>query len=224
MRDVMMSVAAAGDRDERRNCLHAVRSGGDINIRAPCSTSGRYAVHRRGSSPAAGPSAYGQYWIDSALSFGIGALILWSSFGILRETMNILLEGTPRGLKLDALEAAIRRVEGVNDVHDRSRLEHRLAEPRAFLAISPLPTSRPRSSERIPARRERSPSITIFGWITQQFNSNTWNAKWRTAASFRSVNQNLTIITDYFRVAAPYTPVTPNSPSVAISPYFLLTS
>jgi cobalt-zinc-cadmium efflux system protein len=60
----------------------------------------------------------GQYWIDSALSFGIGALILWSSFGIMRETLNILLEGTPRGMKLALVEAAIRRIEGVNDVHD----------------------------------------------------------------------------------------------------------
>src|SRR6266550_6044356 len=41
--------------------------------------------------------ATGQYWIDPALSFGIGALILWSGFGIVRETLNILLEGTPRG-------------------------------------------------------------------------------------------------------------------------------
>jgi cobalt-zinc-cadmium efflux system protein len=62
--------------------------------------------------------ATGQYWIDSALSFGIGALILWSGFGIVRETLNILLEGTPRGMKLDQIEAAIRAVDGVNDVHD----------------------------------------------------------------------------------------------------------
>jgi len=62
--------------------------------------------------------ATGQYWIDSALSFGIGALILWSSFGILRETLNILLEGTPRGMKLDRVEAAICEIDGVNDVHD----------------------------------------------------------------------------------------------------------
>jgi cobalt-zinc-cadmium efflux system protein len=60
----------------------------------------------------------GQSWIDSALSFGIGALILWSSFGIMRETLNILLEGTPRGMKLARVEAAIREVDGVNDVHD----------------------------------------------------------------------------------------------------------
>ena len=62
--------------------------------------------------------ATGQNWIDSALSFGIGALILWSGFGIVRETLNILLEGTPRGIKLERVEAAIREIDGVNDVHD----------------------------------------------------------------------------------------------------------
>jgi cobalt-zinc-cadmium efflux system protein len=35
-----------------------------------------------------------------------------------RETLNILLEGTPRGMKLEKIELAIRQVEGVNDVHD----------------------------------------------------------------------------------------------------------
>lgn len=62
--------------------------------------------------------ATGQSWIDSALSFGIGALILWSALGILRETLNILLEGTPRGMKLERVETAIREIQGVNDVHD----------------------------------------------------------------------------------------------------------
>ena len=57
-------------------------------------------------------------WIDSALSVGIGVLILWSGFGIVRETLNILLEGTPRGMKLEKIESAIKSVEGVNDVHD----------------------------------------------------------------------------------------------------------
>ena len=60
----------------------------------------------------------GQYWIDTALSFGIGALILWSSFGIVRETLNILLEGTPRGMRLEAVESAMRKIAGVSDVHD----------------------------------------------------------------------------------------------------------
>ncbi len=60
----------------------------------------------------------GQYWVDAALSFGIGMLILWSSFGIVRETLNILLEGTPRGMSLEAVQSEMLKVEGVSDVHD----------------------------------------------------------------------------------------------------------
>ena len=60
----------------------------------------------------------GRSWIDPALSFGIGALILWSSFGIVRETLNILLEGTPKGVSMKLLADAMKQVEGVHDVHD----------------------------------------------------------------------------------------------------------
>jgi cobalt-zinc-cadmium efflux system protein len=60
----------------------------------------------------------GQNWIDPALSFAIGVLIVWSSFGIIRETLNILLEGTPRGVSMELLADAMKEVEGVRDVHD----------------------------------------------------------------------------------------------------------
>src|SRR5579859_1220597 len=62
--------------------------------------------------------ATGRTWIDPALSIGIGALILWSSFGIIRETLNILLEGVPHGLSADRISSALARIEGVRDVHD----------------------------------------------------------------------------------------------------------
>ena len=57
-------------------------------------------------------------WIDPALSLAIAVLILWSSISIARETLNILLEGTPEGMELPAIRAAIVGVEGVEDVHD----------------------------------------------------------------------------------------------------------
>ncbi len=59
----------------------------------------------------------GRVWIDAALSLAIGALVLWSSFSILRESLNILLEGTPRGMDLNKVEALIAGTEGVLDVH-----------------------------------------------------------------------------------------------------------
>jgi len=115
----MMWVAAAGVIMNGAIALMLLRADRDVNIRSAL-------LHEIGDTLStaaviAGGWAIlvtGQSWIDSALSFGIGALILWSSFGIMRETLNILLEGTPRGMKLGRVEAAIREVEGVNDVHD----------------------------------------------------------------------------------------------------------
>jgi cobalt-zinc-cadmium efflux system protein len=60
----------------------------------------------------------GQNWIDPALSLLIAALILWSSFGIVRETLNILLEGAPRGISLADIRLGMEGVEGVVNVHD----------------------------------------------------------------------------------------------------------
>lgn len=60
----------------------------------------------------------GSAWIDPALSLGIAAMILWSSIAIVRETLNILLEGTPRGLSADEIRAQLETIEGVEDVHD----------------------------------------------------------------------------------------------------------
>jgi len=121
---VMIWVAAAGVVMNGVIAFLLYRSagrsgGGDVNIRSAL-------LHEIGDTLSTAAViaggwailATGNYWIDSALSFGIGALILWSGFGIVRETLNILLEGTPRGVKLELVEDAIRAIEGVNDVHD----------------------------------------------------------------------------------------------------------
>lgn len=60
----------------------------------------------------------GAEWIDPLLGLGIGALVLWSSVGILRETSHILLEGLPREVRLEAVARAILSAEGVQEVHD----------------------------------------------------------------------------------------------------------
>src|ERR1700722_9096221 len=109
---VMMWVAAAGVAMNGGISLLLYRwsrgTGGDVNIRSAL-------LHEVGdtlSTAAVIAGGWvilvtGNYWIDSALSFGIGVLILWSGFGIVRETLNILLEGTPRGMKLEKIESAI---------------------------------------------------------------------------------------------------------------------
>jgi len=56
--------------------------------------------------------------IDPLLSILIGILIIWTAWDIIKESLNILLEGLPRGLELQSVVAALRGVEGVLDVHD----------------------------------------------------------------------------------------------------------
>lgn len=56
--------------------------------------------------------------IDPILSIVIAALIIWTAWDIIKESLNILLEGLPRGLQLQAVIRAMLEVEGVLDVHD----------------------------------------------------------------------------------------------------------
>jgi cobalt-zinc-cadmium efflux system protein len=55
---------------------------------------------------------------DPIASCVIGGLILWSSWGVLRESVNVLLEGTPAGLDMSQVESVIATVPGVLNVHD----------------------------------------------------------------------------------------------------------
>jgi cobalt-zinc-cadmium efflux system protein len=60
----------------------------------------------------------GLTWIDPALSLAIAALIFWSSLSIVRETLNILLEGTPSGVSLQEIRTTLCAIDGVESVHD----------------------------------------------------------------------------------------------------------
>jgi len=56
--------------------------------------------------------------LDPILSIGISLLIVVSSWPILREAADILLESTPKGIVLPQLVADMKRVNGVQEVHD----------------------------------------------------------------------------------------------------------
>ncbi|HEY7696779.1 MAG TPA: cation diffusion facilitator family transporter [Vicinamibacteria bacterium] len=56
--------------------------------------------------------------IDSLVSVGIALLILWSGYGLVRETVSVLLESSPRHLDADALRRDLLALEDVRDVHD----------------------------------------------------------------------------------------------------------
>jgi len=92
---------------------------GDINIRAAF-------IHMLGDAVGAAAIILGAivihytHWtyIDPLLSIALGALIIYTAWDIIRESLNILLEGLPRGLALTDVTSALGRIEGVLDVHD----------------------------------------------------------------------------------------------------------
>ena len=60
---------------------------------------------------------FGWVWIDTVISVGIGVLILYSSWGLLRRIFNVLLEGPPHHIDLYRLCSEF-ELEGVTLVHD----------------------------------------------------------------------------------------------------------
>ena len=57
-------------------------------------------------------------WLDPLVSVLIGALILWNAWGILRQTIHILLESTPENIDMQNMLDDLLTVEGVRGVHD----------------------------------------------------------------------------------------------------------
>jgi cobalt-zinc-cadmium efflux system protein len=55
---------------------------------------------------------------DPVLGLIVSAYLLWSAWGLVRETAHVLMEGTPEGFDPEAVERAIRQVPGVGSVHD----------------------------------------------------------------------------------------------------------
>jgi cobalt-zinc-cadmium efflux system protein len=57
-------------------------------------------------------------WLDPLVSVLIGAFILWNAWSILRQSIHILLESTPKSIDMDSMVSALLKVDGVRGVHD----------------------------------------------------------------------------------------------------------
>jgi cobalt-zinc-cadmium efflux system protein len=116
---LMMYVAAAGVLMNGLIATLLWKFSGDVNIRS-------VFIHMLGDTISTAAVIVGGFiiqltgmsWIDPVLSLIISGLILWSSYGIVRETLHILLEGTPRGVDLDEIRTAMKNTPGVVNVHD----------------------------------------------------------------------------------------------------------
>jgi cobalt-zinc-cadmium efflux system protein len=116
---LMMMVAAAGVLMNGAIAGLLWKFSGDVNIRSTF-------LHMLGDTLSTAAVIAGgaailwthQQWIDPVLSLIIAGMILFSSWGIVRETLNILLEGTPQTLSLAEIRASMAGVPGVAGVHD----------------------------------------------------------------------------------------------------------
>jgi cobalt-zinc-cadmium efflux system protein len=99
--------------------LALVRSRRDLNLRS-------LLIHNFGDAISniailAGAFAIrmtGAQWLDPLLGVAIAALVLWSTKSLLQEAGNILLEGLPKGIRLESVARSILKVKGVQEVHD----------------------------------------------------------------------------------------------------------
>ena len=61
---------------------------------------------------------FGWNWADPAASVVIGALVLYSSWSLLRETVAVLMEGAPGHIDVDDVRNTISGMPGVLSAHD----------------------------------------------------------------------------------------------------------
>ncbi len=62
--------------------------------------------------------AYNWVWADAVGSVLISLIIIFGAWRLIRDSVNVLLEGTPSHINLTAVEETIRKTESVEDVHD----------------------------------------------------------------------------------------------------------
>jgi len=62
--------------------------------------------------------ATGWHWLDPAVSIIIGVLIVWGTWGLLWESLNLAMDAVPEGIDLHSVEAYLAALSGVQSVHD----------------------------------------------------------------------------------------------------------
>ena len=94
-------------------------SEGDINIRAAYLHLLADAVVSMGVVVAGIIMIFtGWNWLDPVVSLGITLMIVWGTWGLLRDSVNLALNAVPPHIDVAAVEAFLRQQEGVSAIHD----------------------------------------------------------------------------------------------------------
>jgi cobalt-zinc-cadmium efflux system protein len=60
----------------------------------------------------------GWQWVDPAISLCIAAVVLASGWGLARDSVNLALDGVPKGIELADVRDYLGQLQGVTEVHD----------------------------------------------------------------------------------------------------------
>ena len=117
--EITMTVVAAIGLVMNLGIAFGIGDGHDLNLRAAWLHMLGDAVSSAGIIVGAIAIRYtGWLVIDPVLSILIGIGIVWSAWGIVKDSLNILLEGLPKGITLADVAREMSQVNGVIDVHD----------------------------------------------------------------------------------------------------------
>ncbi len=116
----MLAIAALGLAVNVAGAFILSRSGGEsLNVEGAMRHVIADALGSVGAMAAAGVIILtGWRYADPLISAAIGLLILVSSWTLLRDSTNVLLEATPRGLNAEEVGRKMAAAEGVKEVHD----------------------------------------------------------------------------------------------------------
>ena len=117
---MVMAIAAGGFVINIVGML--VLSGGkdsNLNIRGAWLHVATDALGNIGTVAAGAAVLYlGWRWADPVASVLIAVLVCWSAWALLKESVDVLMESTPRGIDAEKVRAALAEVGGVQAVHD----------------------------------------------------------------------------------------------------------
>jgi cobalt-zinc-cadmium efflux system protein len=60
---------------------------------------------------------WGIYWIDPLITVFVGGYIIWHTWGVVKETIEILMQATPDNIDLSEIKNKIENIEKVNNLH-----------------------------------------------------------------------------------------------------------
>lgn len=60
----------------------------------------------------------GWAWLDPVVSLAVSAVIVWGTWGLLRESLDLALDAVPEGINIAAVRAHLAGLPGVTEVHD----------------------------------------------------------------------------------------------------------